>query len=126
VIVGEERPRSRKVVLYTRGGAVQSTIGALFSVSRATWGQQSKAQSELCLASLEQPGSIQLCWTNKKILKPKKHEVDKWKMVKGNEHGKKVDFKPTFDYLLPKYVNQKTISKNQSLKGIATSSPNQD
>jgi hypothetical protein len=58
------------------------------------------------------------------MLKPKKPEVDKWKMVEGNYMVKKVDFKPTFDYLLPKYVNQKTISKNQSLEGIATSSPN--
>jgi hypothetical protein len=36
--------------------------------------------------------------------------------------SKRGNFKPRFDYLLSKYVNQKTILKNQSSKGI-TSSP---
>jgi hypothetical protein len=56
------------------------------------------------------------------MLKPKNPEADKWKVVKAKVKGKKESFKPTFDYLLSKYVNQKTVSKNRSSKDIAAPS----
>jgi hypothetical protein len=57
-----------------------------------------------------------------KILKPKNPEVDEWKVVKAKVKGKKKSFKPSFDYLLPKYVNQKTESRDRSSKGSAAPS----
>jgi hypothetical protein len=57
-----------------------------------------------------------------KMLKPKNPEADKWKVVKAKVRGKKKSFKPNFDYLLSKYVNQKAVTKNRSLKGIAAPS----
>jgi hypothetical protein len=36
--------------------------------------------------------------------------------------SKKKSFKPSFDYLLPKYVNQKTESRDRSSKGSAAPS----
>jgi hypothetical protein len=39
----------------------------------------------------------------------------------GQSEGKKKNFKPTFDYLLSKYVNQKTESRDRSSKGSAAS-----
>jgi hypothetical protein len=61
-----------------------------------------------------------------KMLKPKNPEVDKWKAVKAKVKGKNENFKLTFDYLLSKYVNQRTILKDQSSKGIALPFPKQD
>jgi hypothetical protein len=60
------------------------------------------------------------------MLKPKNTEADKWKVVKAKVKGKKEIFKPNFDYLLSKYVNQKAISKNRSSKSIVAPSPKQD
>jgi hypothetical protein len=40
----------------------------------------------------------------------------------GQSKGKKKNIKPTFDYLLSKYVNQKTESRDRSSKGSATPS----
>jgi hypothetical protein len=57
-----------------------------------------------------------------KMLKPKNPEVDEWKVVKMKVKGKKKNFKPNFDYLLSKYVNQKTESRDQSSKGSAAPS----
>jgi hypothetical protein len=54
-----------------------------------------------------------------KMLKPKNPEVDEWKVVKAKVKSKKKNFKPTFDYLLSKYVNQKTESRDRSSKGSA-------
>jgi hypothetical protein len=45
------------------------------------------------------------------------------KVVKAKVKAKKENFKPTFHYLLSKYVNQKAISKNRSSNGIAAPSP---
>jgi hypothetical protein len=57
------------------------------------------------------------------MLKP---EESRSRQMKGGQgktvKGKKESFDPTFDYLLSMYVNQKTISKNQSSKGIAAPS----
>jgi hypothetical protein len=61
-----------------------------------------------------------------KMLKPKNPEVDEWKVVKVKIRGKKKYFKPTFDYLLSKYVNQKTESRDRSSKSSATPSLKQD
>jgi hypothetical protein len=47
-------------------------------------------------------------------------------VVKAKLKGKKKNFKPTFDYLLSKYVNQKTESRDRSSKGSATPSLKQD
>jgi hypothetical protein len=47
-----------------------------------------------------------------KMLKLKNPEVDEWKVVKAKVNGKKEKFKLTFDYLLSKYVNQKTESRD--------------
>jgi hypothetical protein len=47
-----------------------------------------------------------------KMLKLKNPEVDEWKVVKAKVKGKKKNFKLTFDYLLSKYVNQKTESRD--------------
>jgi hypothetical protein len=55
-----------------------------------------------------------------KMLKPKNLEVDEWKVVKVKVKGKKKNFKSTFDYLLSKYVNQKTGLRDQSSNGSAT------
>jgi hypothetical protein len=52
--------------------------------------------------------------------------VDEWKVVKAKVKGKKKNFKSTFDYLLSKYVNQKTESRDQSSKGSAVPSLKQD
>jgi hypothetical protein len=61
------------------------------------------------------------------MLKPKNpEEADKRKVVKAKAKGKKESFKPTFDYLLSKYVNQKAVLKNWSSKFIATPSLKQD
>jgi hypothetical protein len=57
------------------------------------------------------------------VLKPKNPEADKWKVVKAKVKGKNESFKPNFDYLLSKYVNQKTVSKNRPSKDITTPSP---
>jgi hypothetical protein len=54
-----------------------------------------------------------------KMLKPKNPKVDEWKVVKAKVKGKKKNFKPTFDYLLSKYVNQKIESRDRSSKGSA-------
>jgi hypothetical protein len=43
--------------------------------------------------------------------------VDEWKVVKAKVKGKKKNFELTFDYLLSKYVNQKTESRDRSSKG---------
>jgi hypothetical protein len=60
------------------------------------------------------------------MLKPKNPEVDEWKVVKVKVKGKKKNFKPTFDYLLSKYVNQKTESRDRSSKGSAVLSMKHD
>jgi hypothetical protein len=60
------------------------------------------------------------------MLKSKNPEVDEWKVVKAKVKGKKKNFKPTFDYLLSKYVNQKTKSRDRSSKGSATPSLKHD
>jgi hypothetical protein len=57
-----------------------------------------------------------------KMLKPKNPEVDQWKVVKAKVKGKMKNFKPTFDYLLSKYVNQKTELRDQSSKDSAAPS----
>jgi hypothetical protein len=57
-----------------------------------------------------------------KMLKLKNPEVDEWKVVKAKVKCKKKSFKPIFDYLLSKYVNQKTKSRDQSSKGSAAPS----
>jgi hypothetical protein len=44
----------------------------------------------------------------------------------GQSKGKKKNFKPTFDYLLSKYVNQKTELIDWSSKGSAASSLKDD
>jgi hypothetical protein len=54
-----------------------------------------------------------------KVLKLKNSEVDEWKVVKAKVKCKKENFKPTFNYLLSKYVNQKTESRDRSSKGSA-------
>jgi hypothetical protein len=41
-------------------------------------------------------------------------------MKGGQSEGKKKNFKPTFDYLLSKYVNQNTVSRDRSSKDSAT------
>jgi hypothetical protein len=51
------------------------------------------------------------------MFKPKNLELYKWKMVKAKEEGKKGNFKPTFDYFLSKYVNQRTVLKKSVIKG---------
>jgi hypothetical protein len=61
-----------------------------------------------------------------KMLKPKNPEVDEWKVVKVKVKGKRKNFKPTFDYLLSKYMNQKIKSRDRSSKGSATPSLKQD
>jgi hypothetical protein len=53
------------------------------------------------------------------MLKPKNTEVDEWNVVKSKVKGKKKNFKPSFDYLLSKYVNQKTESRDRSSKRSA-------
>jgi hypothetical protein len=60
------------------------------------------------------------------MLKPKNPEVDEWKVVKAKVKGKKKNFKPTFDYLLTEYVNQKAESRDRSSKGSAAPSWKQD
>jgi hypothetical protein len=60
------------------------------------------------------------------MLKPKNPEVDEWKVVKAKVKGRKKNFKPTFDYLLPKYVNQKTESRDRSSKESASPSLKHD
>jgi hypothetical protein len=60
------------------------------------------------------------------MLKPKSPEVDEWKVFKAKVKGKKKNFKPTFDYLLSKYVNQKTVSRDRSSKGSVAPSLKQD
>jgi hypothetical protein len=57
-----------------------------------------------------------------KMLKPKNPEVDEWKVVNAKVKGKKKNFKPTFDYLLSKYVNQKTELRDWLSKGSAVPS----
>jgi hypothetical protein len=47
-----------------------------------------------------------------KMLKSKNPKVDEWKVVKAKVKGKKENFKPAFDYLLSKYVNQKIESRD--------------
>jgi hypothetical protein len=42
------------------------------------------------------------------MLKPKNLEADKWKVVKAKVRGKKENFKPNFDYLLSKLVDNLT------------------
>jgi hypothetical protein len=61
-----------------------------------------------------------------KMIKPKNPKVDEWKVVKVKVKGKKKNFKPTFDYILSKYVNQKTESRDRSLKSSAVPSLKQD
>jgi hypothetical protein len=56
------------------------------------------------------------------MLKPKNPQVDEWKVVRAKVKGKKKNFKPSFDYLLSKYVNQKTELRDRSSKGSATPS----
>jgi hypothetical protein len=57
------------------------------------------------------------------MLKPEESRSRQMKGGQGKKvKGKKESFDPTFDYLLSMYVNQKTISKNQSSKGIAAPS----
>jgi hypothetical protein len=56
------------------------------------------------------------------MLKSKNPKVDEWKVVKAKVKGKKENFKPAFDYLLSKYVNQKIESRDYSSKGSAMSS----
>jgi hypothetical protein len=47
-------------------------------------------------------------------------------VVKAKVKDKKKNFKPTFDYLLSKYVNQKTESRDRTSKGSAVPSIKQD
>jgi hypothetical protein len=61
-----------------------------------------------------------------KMLKLKNPEVDEWKVVKARVKGKKKNFKPTFDYFLSKYVNQKTKSIDRSSMGSTTPSLKQN
>jgi hypothetical protein len=60
------------------------------------------------------------------MLKPKNPEVDEWKVVNMKIKGKKKNFKPTFDALLSKYVNQKTESRDRSSKVSAAPSLKHD
>jgi hypothetical protein len=60
------------------------------------------------------------------MLKLQNPEVFEWKVVKAKVKGKKKNFKSTFDYLLSKYVNQTTESRDWSSKGSATPSLKQD
>jgi hypothetical protein len=60
------------------------------------------------------------------MLKQKNPEVDEWMVVKVKVKGKKKNFKSTFDYLLSKYVNQKTESRDRSSKGSVVLSMKQD
>jgi hypothetical protein len=60
------------------------------------------------------------------MLKPKNPEVDEWKVVNAKVKGKKKNFKPTFDYLLSKYVNQKTELRDRLSKSSAMPSLKQD
>jgi hypothetical protein len=57
-----------------------------------------------------------------KMLKLKNHEVEEWKVVNAKVKGKKKNFKLTFNYLLSKYVNQKTESIDRSSKDSAAPS----
>jgi hypothetical protein len=57
-----------------------------------------------------------------KMLKPKNPKVDEWRVVNAKVKGKKKNFKLTFDYLLSKYVNQKTELRDRSSKGSAAPS----
>jgi hypothetical protein len=61
-----------------------------------------------------------------KMLKPKNPEVDEWKVVKVKVKGKKKNFKPTFDYLLSKYMNQEIVWRDQSSNGSVASYLKQD
>jgi hypothetical protein len=61
-----------------------------------------------------------------KMLMLKNHEVDEWKVIKVKVKGKKKNFKLTFDYLLSKYVNQKTELRDRSSKGSAAPSLKHD
>jgi hypothetical protein len=63
-------------------------------------------------------------WT--KMLKPKNPKADEWKVIKAKVKGKKKNFKSIFHYLLSKYVNQKTESRDRSSNGSATPSLKQD
>jgi hypothetical protein len=60
------------------------------------------------------------------MLKPNNPEVDERKVVKVKVKDKKKNFKPTFDYLLSKYENQKTESRDLSSKGSAVPSLEHD
>jgi hypothetical protein len=74
-----------------------------------------------------QTGQAGLTMTSRsKMLKPKNHEVDEWKVVNTKIKGKKKNFKPTFDSLLSKYVNKKTKSRDRSSKVSAAPSLKQD
>jgi hypothetical protein len=53
-------------------------------------------------------------------------EVDKCKVVKVKVKGKKKNFKPTFDYLSSKYLNQMTELRDWSSKGSAVPSLKHD
>jgi hypothetical protein len=60
------------------------------------------------------------------MLKPKNPKVNEWKVFKTKVKGKKKNLNSTFDYLLSKYMNQKTILRDRSSKGSAAPCLKQD
>jgi hypothetical protein len=50
------------------------------------------------------------------MIKPKRPEIGTWKTNQQKRQGTFVKFKPTFDQLLHKYVNQKAVSLNRPQK----------
>ena len=51
--------------------------------------------------------------TRPRTFKPRNLEVDKWKKDKGKSWKRKVEFRPSFDYILNKYAKEAAISENR-------------
>jgi hypothetical protein len=135
VIIGEEKPKSyedkiwsRKVVLEKDADGkdiLKITIKASGLEGQADNSKQDrsfvqqKTQSRPVRPVMQTGQTGPTMTSRPKMLKPKNPEVDEWKVVNAKVKGKKKNFKLTFDYLLSKYVNQKTESRYRSSKGSA-------
>jgi hypothetical protein len=135
VIIGEEKPKSyedkiwsRKVVLEKDADGkdiLKITIKASGLEGQADNSKQDrsfvqqKTQSRPVRPVMQTGQTGPTMTSRPKMLKLKNPEVDEWKVVNAKVKGKKKNFKLTFDYLLSKYVNQKTESRYRSSKGSA-------
>jgi hypothetical protein len=142
VIIDEERPKSYEDKIWSSDVMLEKAVDGknVLKIIVKAFGLEGQAdnlkqdQSSVQPKTQSQPVRL-VTWADQtsptvvnrpKMLKPKNLRVDEWKVVKAKVKGKKKNFQLTFNYLLSKYVNQKTESRDRSSKGSVATYLKQD